>query len=703
MSSESAPAAGGQDLLRMIDELKRELGEAHRREAATAEILDVISRSRNDVQPVFDTIVKSAVRLCDGLFSGVYQFDGELLHHVAHYNYAPEALEEVQRKFPARPTREFGTGRAILEAAVVHIPDVEVDPEYRNQPLSRAVGMRSGLFVPMLRDGAPAGVVLVARAEPGAFSDSQINLLKSFADQAVVAIENARLFEEVQQKNQALTVANTQLSEALEQQTATGEILRVIARSPTDIQPAFDTIASSAARLCEGFDVVVFRVDGDVLRLVAHHGPIPAGDIPLHRGTVGGRTVIDRRLIHVDDLQQETDEFPEGSALARQFGNRTLLSVPLLKDDVAIGNIQVRRNETRPFSSQQMNLLETFADQAVIAIENARLLDELRSRTDELARSVAELHALGQVGQAVSSSLELNVVLPRILEHACDMSKTGGGAIYVFDKACGEFHLEAGHNMSEEIIAAVREHPIRLGESVVGQCAERREAVQFEDLTKAPAHPLIEMHIKSGVRALLAVPLLHQDEVVGALVVRRRQPGAFPDPIVNLMQTFANQSAIAVHNARLFHEIEDKGRQLEIASQHKSQFVANMSHELRTPLAAMLGYAELLQEGIYGALPEKAPQVLARIQSNGKHLLGLINTVLDISKIESGQFKLNLSEYALSSMVETVRVATEVTRRGQEACVSSRGRQGPAAWPRRRAAADAGAAQPRRQRHQVHG
>ena len=182
-----------------------ELDEAHRREAATAEILSVISRSRIEVQSVFDTIVKSAVRLCDGLFSGVYQFDGEVLHHVAHHNYTPEALEEVQRKFPARPTREFGTGRAILEGAVVHIPDVEVDPEYRNQPLSRAVGMRSGLFVPMLRDGAPVGVILVARAEPGAFSDSQINLLKSFADQAVIAIENARLFEAEQARTRELT------------------------------------------------------------------------------------------------------------------------------------------------------------------------------------------------------------------------------------------------------------------------------------------------------------------------------------------------------------------------------------------------------------------------------------------------------------------------------------------------------------------
>ena len=229
----------------------------------------------------------------------------------------------------------------------------------------------------------------------------------------------------------------------------------------------------------------------------------------------------------------------------------------------------------------------------------------------------------------------------------------------MLDEARGEFALEAGLNMSEELIAAVRAHPIGLGESIVGQCAERREAMQFTNLTEAPPHPLIEMHIKSGVHALLAVPLVHQDQVLGALVVRRRQSGTFPPAIVNLMQTFANQSAIAIHNARLFREIAEKGREIEIASQHKSQFVANMSHELRTPLAAMLGYAELLRENIYGALPEKATPILARIQSNGRHLLGLINTVLDISKIESGQFKLNLVEYAIGSIVETVRVATE--------------------------------------------
>src|SRR5262245_17559128 len=297
MQPNMSTAGADNDLVRMIEELKRELAEGHRREAATAEILSVMSRSRIEVQPVFDTIVKSAVRLCEGLFSGVYQFDGELLHHVAHYNYAPDALKEVQRKFPTRPTREFGTGRAILEGAVVHIPDVEVDPEYRNQPLSRAVGMRSGLFVPMLRDGAPVGVILVARAEPGAFSDSQINMLKSFADQAVIAIENARLFEAEQ-------ASKNDLQESLDYQTATSEVLNVISRSPTDVQPVFDVIARSAARLCKARYCNVFRFDGQSLYFAAAHGTSVEtqaelrrrSPLPPSRGFAAGRPFLPTRL-----------------------------------------------------------------------------------------------------------------------------------------------------------------------------------------------------------------------------------------------------------------------------------------------------------------------------------------------------------------------------------------------------------------------
>jgi signal transduction histidine kinase len=318
-----------------------------------------------------------------------------------------------------------------------------------------------------------------------------------------------------------------------------------------------------------------------------------------------------------------------------------------------------RRNALQPFSDRQIDLVTTFANQAVIAINNVGLFEQVQARTRELARSVDELKSLGEVSQAVNSTLELAKVLPTILEHACAMSYAAGGTIYVFEKASGEFRLAAGHNMSEEHIARVRAQPIRLGDLVVGECAERREAVQLADLETAPPSPLLEILLRAGVRAVLSVPLLHQAEVIGALVVRRNHPGGFAPEIIRLLEAFAAQSAIAVHNARLCEEIAQKSKELEIASRHKSQFVANMSHELRTPLAAVLGYAELLQEGIYGAPPEKFLPILTRIRSNGQHLLGLINTVLDISKIEAGQFKLNLGEYALGSIVDTVMGATE--------------------------------------------
>ena len=306
-----------------------------------------------------------------------------------------------------------------------------------------------------------------------------------------------------------------------------------------------------------------------------------------------------------------------------------------------------------------MRFVKTFADQAVIAIENVRLLNELRARTTELARSVAELEALGKVSQAVNSSLDLQTVLSTILGHACEMSETAGGAIYVLDEARDEFVLEAGHNMTEEHMAAVREHPVQLGDTLVGQCAQRREAVQIADLAEAEAHPIFDVLRRAGVRALLAVPLLHQDRAIGALLVRRRRPGAFSPEIVNLLQQFATQSSLAIYNARLFREIEQKSHQLEVASQHKSQFLANMSHELRTPLNAILGYTELMHDGLYGELPTKTRDVLERVQKNGKHLLGLINDVLDLSKIEAGQLVLSLDEYSMKDVVQTVVSATE--------------------------------------------
>ena len=289
----------------------------------------------------------------------------------------------------------------------------------------------------------------------------------------------------------------------------------------------------------------------------------------------------------------------------------------------------------------------------------ANLEGKVEERTRQLARSVSELEALGEVSRAISSTLDLRLVLDSILAHACQLADSGGGAIYVYDTVRHQFDLEAGHKMTDDLIAAVREHPIRLGDTLVGQCAERREAMQIDDLAKAPPHPLFDLHLKAGVRALLAVPLLHQQEVIGALVVRRRRVGAFADDTVSLLQSFAAQSAVAIQNARLFREIEEKSRQLEAASRHKSEFLANMSHELRTPLNAVLGYAELIQDGIYGEVPAKIQDVLERIRSNGRHLLGLINDVLDLSKIEAGQLTLQPVDYSVREVALGVVGATE--------------------------------------------
>jgi signal transduction histidine kinase len=289
----------------------------------------------------------------------------------------------------------------------------------------------------------------------------------------------------------------------------------------------------------------------------------------------------------------------------------------------------------------------------------ANLEGKVQERTRQLARSVSELEALGEVSRTISSTLDVRAVLDSILAHACQLADSGGGAIYVYDPVRRQFDLEAGYRMGKDLIAAVREHPIRMGDALIGQCAERREAVQIDDLTKAPPHPLFALHLQAGVRALLAVPLVHQQELIGALVVRRKRVGAFAHHTVSLLQSFAAQSAVAIQNARLFRELEEKSRQLEAASRHKSEFLANMSHELRTPLNAVLGYAELIQDGIYGEVPAKMKEVLERIQQNGRHLLGLINDVLDLSKIEAGQLTLSPTDYSMRELVLDVVGATE--------------------------------------------
>src|SRR6516165_9670011 len=467
-----------------VEELRRELAAKREQQAATSEILRIIGESRTDIQAVFDTIITSAVRLCSARMGAVFRFDGELVHFAAQHNYPPRAIENLRRMYPRRPQADQASGRAILARSVAQIEDLLADQFYhREQAL--AGDWRSVLAVPMLREGVPIGAIVIARSEVGSFPDGHIELLKTFANHAVIAIENTRLFEEVQARTNELT-------EALEQQTATSELLKVIGRSAVDLQPVFEALAESAVRLCKAERSLIWRPEDDRLRLAASYNAtaeliafMERNPPPLLRSTASGRASLERRTIHIEDVLADP-EYTYGSTQVDRV--RTVLAIPMLKGDELLGVIVIYRHEVLPFTTSQIALMKTFADQAVIAIENTRLFEEVQARTRELAKTVEDL---------------------------------------------------------------------------------------------------------------------------------------------------------------------------EIASQHKSQFVANMSHELRTPLAAILGYAELMQEGFYEPQGPKSLDALARIRSNGKHLLGLINTVLDIAKIESGQFTLNMGEYAIESVVETVRSATE--------------------------------------------
>ena len=400
-----------------------ELGEALERQTTTAEILRVIATSPTDNQPVLDAVVESAARLCRAYDAAVFRLEGDVLRLVAHHG-------------PLRPAHGLtipvrGTvgGRSVIEARPVQVPDLQAaSAEFPvGAATARELGVRTTLSVPLLRDGVAIGAIQLPRAEVAPFTDGQIALLRTFADQAVIAIDNARLFEELQARNAELT-------EALAQQTATGEILGIISRSPTDIQPVLDTMVESAARLCEAFDVSIFQLDGDRLRLVAHRGPIPAvATLPLVRGRPVSRSVLDARTIHIADVQVEAAEFPQSSEVARREGWRTILSVPLMRGGVAMGAVTLRRAEAHLFTERQIALLETFADQAVIAIENVRLFTELEARNAELTEALAQQTATGEILGIISRSpTDIQPVLDTMAESAARLCE-----------ALRRFHLPA--------------------------------------------------------------------------------------------------------------------------------------------------------------------------------------------------------------------------------------------------------------------
>jgi signal transduction histidine kinase/putative methionine-R-sulfoxide reductase with GAF domain len=638
--------------------------EALEHQTATGAILRVISSSPTNVQPVFDIISERARKLCDAEFSVVTRVEGDQIHFASFDGVSDEAKETLRRVHPMPLSIETATARAVRRRGVVQIADVMDDPSYAQKDAAAVAGWRGALAVPMIREGQVIGAIFVAHRNAGLFADSKIELLKTFADQAVITIENVRLFNETK--------------EALARQTATADILRAISSSPTDVQPVFDTIVATAKRLMNGHSSLVTVRRDDALHIAALSATTKTGDdalrqrfpVPLDSSSsrILPKAVRSGLPAMRIDTETDADVSPQEREMARTRGYRSALAVPIMRAGDAIGTISVTRPDPGSFSAREIELLQTFADQAVIAIENVRLFTELEARTTQLTRSVGELKALGEVGQAVSSTLDLETVLTTIASRAAGLAGMDWGAIHEYDEAGEEFHLRAMHNLPDELVDALRAAPVPKGEGAIGRMAVTREPLQFADITDKGSYQsrVREVLIRHGYRSVLAVPLLREDRLLGALVVARRRAGDFAVEVIELLKTFATQSALAIQNARLFREIEDKSRQLESASRHKSEFPANMSHELRTPLNAIIGFSEVLAERLFGEINEKQAEYIGDILQSGQHLLSLINDILDLSKIEAGRMELELSDFDLPGTIEqTVTLVRErAVRRG---------------------------------------
>jgi GAF domain-containing protein len=640
--------------VRLFDDVQartRELSEALEHQTATSEVLNVISRSPTDAQPVFDAIVQSAARLCQAVFSLVFLYDGDLLRLAATHNFTPEVLKTLFQTYPKRPDRSVLAGRAVLDGRITHVPDLLADQEYSHQ-LALAGNWRAGLAVPMLRDGKPVGAISVARAEPVPFSDRQIQLLTTFADQAVIAIENVRLFDDVQARTR-------ELSEALEQQTATSEVLQTISGSPGELQPVFDAMLEKATRICEANFGLLHLCDGDAFRTVAMHNAPPAylehkrrdpmvrnlpHDDPLQR-------VSDAlRVIQVADAREEAayrrDGTP-GGTFARLTGVRSLLEVPMLKDNKLIGVIAIYRQEVRPFSDKQIELITNFARQAVIAIENTRLLNELR---ESLQQQTATADVLKVISR---STFDLQTVLQTLVESAAHLCDADQGTIT--RQRDGVFYRAEAYGFPPEFIEMVRDVPVKPERgSMNGRTLLEGKVLHVPDVLADPDYTFTGAQRLGGYRTILGIPMLREGKPIGVLTLTRKEVRPFTEKQIELVSTFADQAAIAIENVRLFDEIQDKNRQLQLASENKSQFVSSMSHELRTPLNAIIGLTEMMVKNAARFGTEKAQEPLQRVNRAGTQLLGLINQVLDLSKIEAGKLELNPQTVQLAPLINDV-------------------------------------------------
>jgi GAF domain-containing protein len=632
--------------------LFNETREALERQTATSELLGAMSQSAFDLKPVFEMVLDKSLALCHAQYGWIHEFSEQ---DQTVRNVAARMSEKMAPigagGDPWRPSERSVIGSVCRERRMVHVADVTADPAFAESKGLIENGARTALGVPLMRANQLLGAIIIVRTEVRPFEPREIELVESFAKQAVIAIENVRLFNET--------------TESLERQTATSEVLKVISGSVFDLPRVLDTVISHATRLSAAEAGFVYQVDGDFLRMRAALGeraelmrewqrehPIRVD----YLGSSTGRAFSERRTVHIHDaLADDTYTYREAQELG---GFRTLLSVPLLQQGRAIGVIALWRTIVRPFGAEEIALVESFADQAVIAIQNVGLFEETRTALERQT-------AVSEVLKTISSTVfDLNPTLQTVMENAARLSDADIAWMLHRDSADEGARITGGFRYARtpELLALLgtSRGPVTLDPrsdfalSLMGRVFSQGRTIAVDDAAADPLLYRTSQRVReTATRSVLAVPVIADGQVTEVMVLSRQTVRPFTEREVALVETFADQAAIAIKNVKLFTEIQQKGRELEVANRHKSEFLANMSHELRTPLNAIIGFSEVLLQGIFGPLNDKQREYQDDVLTSGKHLLTLINDILDLSKIEAGRMELEPTTFTMAAALDS--------------------------------------------------